>query len=166
MDYEAQLKLQAYLDGELPEAEAREIAEELAREPGAAALLEELRQTRQALAGFEQGIRLPETREFYWSKIRRAIERQQQAAPAAQGAPAWLRRLRRFVMPATAVAFLALIGILTLNQPSSASAGTETALRDAGAFTYHDYASGTTLVWFAYPADNEVAGNKGPGTLQ
>ena len=26
MDFDAQLKLQAYLDGELPEAEAREIA--------------------------------------------------------------------------------------------------------------------------------------------
>ena len=55
MDYDAQLKLQALLDGELPEAEASEVANWLARDREAAALLEELRNTREALAGFEAG---------------------------------------------------------------------------------------------------------------
>ena len=45
MDYDAQLKLQAFLDGELPEAEASEVAKWLARDREAAALLEELRNT-------------------------------------------------------------------------------------------------------------------------
>src|SRR6267378_6728212 len=75
MDYDAQLKLQAYLDGELPEAEAREVANWLARDREAAALHTELRNTRQALVGFEVGVELPESREFFWSKIRREIHR-------------------------------------------------------------------------------------------
>jgi len=35
IEHEQQLKLQAYLDGELPEAEARAVAEWLSRDEGA-----------------------------------------------------------------------------------------------------------------------------------
>ena len=72
MDYKVQLKLQAFLDGELPEAEASKVANWIAGDGQASALLEELRHTQEALAGFEAGIRLPESREFFWSKIERA----------------------------------------------------------------------------------------------
>src|SRR6266702_2258506 len=84
MDYDAQLKLQAYLDGELPEAEARAVATWLARDREAVALLAELRATRKALAGFEAGIRLPESGEFFWSKIQRAISALELAEPARE----------------------------------------------------------------------------------
>ena len=84
MDYDAQLKLQAFLDGELPEAEASEVANWLARDREAAALLEELRNTRDALAGFEAGIQLPESREFFWSKVQREIQRLETPAPRAR----------------------------------------------------------------------------------
>src|SRR6185369_4424628 len=77
MEYQNQLKLQSYLDEELPEDEAREVANWLARDQEAVALLTELRQTRQAVTGFEDGIRLPESREFFWSKIEREIQRQE-----------------------------------------------------------------------------------------
>ena len=43
MNEEQQLKLQAFVDGELPEAEARGVAAELARNSEATALLNELR---------------------------------------------------------------------------------------------------------------------------
>ena len=66
MDYEAQLKLQAHLDGELPEGEAREVTNWLARDREAVALYGELRNTRQALVGYEVGVALPESREFFW----------------------------------------------------------------------------------------------------
>ena len=52
MDYKAQLKLQALLDGELPEGEASAVAQWVAQDREAEALLEELRNTRGALAGF------------------------------------------------------------------------------------------------------------------
>ena len=41
----------------------------------------------------------------------------------------------------------------------------ETALADAGAFTYRDYAAGTTLVWLSYPAENELADDDEMGTI-
>ena len=52
MTEEQQLKLQAFVDGELPEADAREVAAHVARDAEAADLLAELRHTRQALADF------------------------------------------------------------------------------------------------------------------
>ncbi len=81
MDHNAQLKLQALLDGELPEAEASEATNWLARDREAAALMEELRNTRDALAGFEAEVRLPESREFFWSKVEREIQRLETPAP-------------------------------------------------------------------------------------
>jgi anti-sigma factor RsiW len=154
MDYEAQLKLQAYLDGELPDREAKEVADRLAQDREAGALLGELRATHQALIGFETGVALPESREFFWSKIQREIEQTQPEAPepAAGGLGALLRRL---LLPATAVAALALGVFVVLRPPAGISP--ETALADPGAFTYHDYSAGTTLVWLSYPAEEELA---------
>jgi hypothetical protein len=158
MDTEAQFKLQAYLDGELPESEAREVANWLAQDQEAVALLGELRQTRKALAGFEDGIRLPESREFYWSKISRELERLETPAPVTPRVP-FILRLRRALMPATAVAALVLAGLIFLreNSGSGGGFGTETAFADSGAFTYHDYKEGATLVWLPYPAEEDVA---------
>jgi anti-sigma factor RsiW len=156
MDYEAQLKLQAYLDGELPENEQREVANWLARDQEAVALLGELRQTRKAMAGFEDGIRLPESREFYWSKIRREIERQEPVRPQAPPAVSLLARLRRWLVPAAGVATVILAGLLML--PSSdRTAPMETALADSSALIYHDYPSKATFVFLSYPAEDEFA---------
>ena len=85
MKDEQQLKLQAYLDGELPDSEVRAVADWIAKDAEAAGLLAELKNTRGALAGFEAEIKLPESREFYWSKIAREIERAErveQSVPA------------------------------------------------------------------------------------
>jgi anti-sigma factor RsiW len=164
MDYDAQLKLQAFLDGELPEAEAKEVANWLARDSEAASLLAELRNTRQAMAGFEAGIKLPESREFYWSKIAREIERLETPAPAPVSVPL-IVRLRRLLMPATAIALLVLGGLMVTNGVRPRGGGMETALADSGAFTYHDYSSGATLVWLSYPAEDEVADDEEMGTI-
>ncbi len=156
MEYEEQLKLQAYLDGELPEAEARAFADQLARDPEAGALLQELRQTRDTVAGFEKEIRVPESREFYWSKIQREIRRQElsREEPSVP-VPAWMLLLRRILMPATAIAVLAFL-VLTASRPG-VTHPSDTALDDSGAFTYHDYAGGATFVWLSYPAENSLA---------
>ena len=168
MDYDAQLKLQALLDGELPEAEASEVANWLARDREAAALLEELRHTRQALAGFEAEVRLPESREFFWSRIEREIERRETPAPKPAPLPLFAL-LRRFLLPASAIALLFVAGVVLtrLGAPSgqTAVAEIETALADSGAFTYRDYSAGTTLVWLSYPADTELAEDDETGTV-
>jgi anti-sigma factor RsiW len=160
IEYQDQLKLQSYLDGELSEAESRQIAERQAQDSEAAALLTELRQTGEALAGFEQDLKLPESREFYWSKISREIQRQEAAAPQPVERLPWSVRFRRFLMPATGLALATLLAVVVSKESGSGSdSSAETALEDSGAFTYHDYTAGATLVWLSYPADNEGTDN-------
>ena len=160
MDYNAQLKLQALLDGELPEAEASEVAKWLARDREAAALLEELRHTGAALKGAEMGVRLPESREFFWSKVQREIQRLESPAPKP-AAPSYLAILRRLLVPASTAAVVLIAGLVLLRSTIPPVFTTtnvfETAVADSGAFTYRDYSAGATLVWLSYPADNEIA---------
>lgn len=159
MDYEAQLKLQAFLDGELSESEAREVGNRLAQDPEGATLLEELRNTRQAMAGNELTVALPESREFFWSKVQREIERAEPVAVAEPPALSWAVLFRRFLAPATAVAVVGMAMIIAFRPNGVVPA--ETALADPGAFTYHDYSAGATLVWLSYPAeDEEVPGDE------
>src|SRR5436309_923651 len=146
MDYEAELKLQACLDGELPEVEAQEVAKKLAQDQDAVLLLAELRNTRQALAGFEKVLTLPESREFFWSKIEREISRLD-AAPRPVEKPSLLAGWRRFLVPAGAIAAVATVVLIAIG-PFGAMpmAETEIARDDTGAFTYRDDAAQATLV--------------------
>jgi anti-sigma factor RsiW len=158
MDQDSQLKLQAYLDGELAEAEAREMANWIAKDRDAAALYAELRNTRQSMVGFEVGVTLPESRDFFWSKVRREIERQE-PEPDTAALPVstpWSVRIRRFLLPASAVALLAIAGLVAV-LPSGGGSDSGGATEDTDAFTYRDYSAGTTLVWFSYPAENDFA---------
>jgi hypothetical protein len=121
------------------------------------------------MAGFEVGVTLPESREFFWSKIEREILRQEQPEREPQSVP-FFARLQRFLKPASAVAGLILIGLIANQQfgllSGAGGAETKSAVDDPGAFTYHDYSAGTTLVWLTYPAQNEVADNDATDTLQ
>jgi anti-sigma factor RsiW len=152
MDYNTQLKVQTYLDGELPPDEARAIANLLAQDREAVALFTELRNTRQSLVGTEIGVTLPESREFFWSKVQREIHAQERTQVPAD-APV-LRFWRRLLVPAAAVCALLMAGLITLSTGSKVSL-IETAVADPGAFTYHDFSTGTTLVWFSYPAEDD-----------
>lgn len=160
MNQELQLKLQAYVDGELPDGEAREVSELLAQDTEARGLVAELKNTRSALAVFESETRLPERREFFWSKIEREIQRLEK--PEAAAAPvSILAAWRRFLVPASAIAAL-VIGVLMVGRQVGREGAfrgpeTETTFADSGAFTYRDYASGMTLVWLSYPAENDFA---------
>ena len=160
MDYNAQLKLQALLDGELPEDEASEVAKWVAQDREAAALLEELRSTRGALAGFEADVRLPESREFFWSKVEREIQRLETPAPKPARV-SYFTLVRRFLVPASAVAVVLIAGLMLIPPAGSTgrtvAAEIETALADSGVFTYRDYSAGATLVWLSYPAEDEAA---------
>jgi anti-sigma factor RsiW len=106
MNHELELKLQAWVDGQLPVREADEVASLIEKDADARAMLTELKNTRTALAGFEDGIKLPETREFYWSKIAREIERLKSKPQPAN--ISWFHYFRRLLIPAGAVAALVL----------------------------------------------------------
>ncbi len=158
MNSEQQLKLQAFLDGELPEREAREILALTQRDADAAALLAELKNTRQAMAKAEPHLSVSESREFYWSKIQLEIERlgsRESSAPAVS----IFATFRRLLMPAGA--FVALAIALLVAYPHfragkvtvADASELETTLADTDAVTYRDEQESTTLVWLSYPAD-------------
>lgn len=157
IDYQQQLKLQAYADGELSGREAEEIAAWIAADREASALFAELSNTHKALAGFEETIRVPESRDFYWSKISRAIEAQERVATEATPVPL-LAQLRRFLIPTAGIALAALVALMVIRQPGGSQDDNTVALEDTQAFTYHDFSSGTTLVWLSYPADKHMPG--------
>jgi len=160
MTEEQQLKVQAFLDGELPESDRREVAAWLAQDADATALLGELKNTRNALKGFAPEVKLPESREFYWSKIKREIER---AAPEPVAAPqaslfGWFRRA---LVPLATVAALSLVALVVINSFSTGGhrpipmTANVVLGANANAVTYRDDAQDMTVVWLSYPAENK-----------
>jgi anti-sigma factor RsiW len=161
MNQDVQLKLQAYLDGELPPGEAKAVTELLASDAEARGLLTELTNTRNAIADHEAEMKVPVTREFYWSGIRREIERGERVLPVQSQPTSFFAALKRMLVPAGGVAAVLLAVVVAGRQFYPPSTGirveAETTFEDSGAFTYRDYTSGTTLVWVNYPAENEFA---------
>src|SRR2546425_134197 len=105
MKFENELKLQAYLDGELSARETKAVAELVTQDTTARELLAELRFTKNALAGNEPEVKLPESREFYWCKIQREIQRLE-APPATRPVPwfAWWKQ--KYWIPFTGFAVM------------------------------------------------------------
>jgi anti-sigma factor RsiW len=149
MNEESQIKLQAFLDGELPAGEEAEVRQWLERDREARELLEELKNTRAALAGHEAGIQLPETREFYWSKIRRELEHQATAREPARKS-FWARWGWRGLLPAGGLAAACLLA-LHLSVPGAGVAEfapeLELASDDMGAYTFRNQEDGLTTIW-------------------
>jgi anti-sigma factor RsiW len=151
MNEEAQLKLQAHLDGELPAGEAAEVREWLARDPEARALLAELQNTKAALAGHEAEVKLPETREFFWSKIEREIGRQSTAKAAEPSRKSfWARWGWRALAPAGGLAVACLFALHLANLGTVTAEFVpelELASDDMGAYTFRNQESGLTTIW-------------------
>lgn len=154
MNHETELRIQAWLDGELAEPEAREAALEAQRDPAFPPLVAELKRTKAILQGNELPRAVPETREFYWSKIERAI-RAAEPVPAAETAEreGW-SLLVRFLAPAAVVAaFTLLLAVPTLRgkwgQPVPAVAEIESPLEDISMYTFRSEAEGMTVYWIA-----------------
>jgi anti-sigma-K factor RskA len=116
MNQDLALKYQAFVDGELREAEARQIAQLLEKDAEARALVAELRDTKTLLAGNEpQQPALPESRDFYWSKIQRDIQRLEAEPHGAERAGGWVAAFagwRRFLAPLAGVAVIAFLAMV------------------------------------------------------
>ncbi|MDB6019499.1 MAG: putative transrane anti-sigma factor [Pedosphaera sp.] len=153
MNQEAQLKLQAYLDGELPAGERAAVEAWLACDAEAQLLLAELQNTGRALDGHGADVKLPETREFFWSKIEREIERQEQPEPViSRHQPVsvfwWLRQW----VPFSGVAALVVLLMILVVHPGQSNAGQfgemEIAADSMGADVFRDQEQKMTMVWF------------------
>jgi anti-sigma factor RsiW len=168
MNLEQELKLQSFLDGELPEREAREILAWTQRDSAAASSLAELKNTRSAMTKSEPHLSVPESREFFWSKIEREIQRLE---PRENFKPSVsiFASLRRFLLPASAMATVAIAGMLVhFHVPKTVVENTaeadvttvETTLANSDATTYRDANEGTTLVWFSSTDDGPAQNKK------
>ena len=140
----------------------------IARDEEAKALHAELKNTRKALKDSPPNVKLPESREFFWSKIEHDLQR---LAPLRTAVPtiSLFERLRRLLIPMGALAALVLAGLFTYNELSLGSRSgafeMDMAMADSNAFTYQDYTAGMTLVWLPYPAENDLARNASPSTM-
>lgn len=175
MNGEFQLKLQAHLDGELSTKETREIETRLASDNEAKALLNELQNTRTAFRIFEKELTLPESREFFWSKVERGIRALENKSERETAGPTWFAAafLRRIAIPVSAFAAIALAAIFTVKQTgmfstkSSDLTGVEIAMTDdSEAVTFTDHSADTTVVWLSYPAEKGFTETDSKDTLQ
>ncbi len=154
IDLPTALKLQAQLDGELAPDEARDVVALLQRDAEARALFDELKGTRRLLATHQPELQLPESREFYWSKIRREIERAERE-PEPRPRPAWsVGHWLRLALPAcAALLFAALLLHRFVFAPHSSSAlfavgdEIETPLEEQESFTFRSESAHLTVVW-------------------
>lgn len=157
MNNDAQLKLQSYLDKELSGPEAAEVERWLATDSDAKQLAAELKNTCAALVGHEADVKMPESREFFWSKIEREIQRTEQPATARRKL-SWLDRLRRQLVPLSGFAIVTMVfsvvALHSLRSPTT-SAEIEVLSDDMGAYTYRDQANKMTFVWFYDRNENE-----------
>ena len=155
INHETELKLQAYLDGELPDADAKGIADLLERDAGAEALYQQLRIAWSLLFGNELERKLPEPPEFYWSKIRRQIERLESTQADGLAQPAPSRWWTRFLAPAGVLAALAVFVAVALLNPEDGgnflalddSHDIETPLEETSSFSFRSEAAAMTVVW-------------------
>ena len=167
MNLDSQLKLQAYLDGELPPRQARRMATWLAEDQEARLLLAELQNTKAALAGHESETKLTECREFYWHKIESEIQRQAQTRTEAGALSFIIAWWRKYPIPVSAAAALLALALMVTKQYTSSSGSTmktgqnqarhfpefESASVDTHGFTFRDHSAGMTLVWISYRND-------------
>lgn len=158
MNEDAQLKLQAFLDGELPSREAADVAAWLANDTEAQALAAELKNTAAALAGNDVALALPEGRDFYWSKIRREIERPT-SAPLPVPRLGWAGWLWRSLVPTAALALVCMLALRsgTTEAADEFSPELDVAADNMGANTYVDQQTGLTTVWYYNRADAPAA---------
>ena len=138
----------------------------LAHDASAGALFSELSNTRLALKGNELEMRLPETCEFYWSKIQREIARLDSPAKVRSSTRVSWRSL--FSLPRlAAVAACAMIGLFLFNQQDPATYAhvreVDAPSDEMGSITFRSESEKMTVV---YLFDREPAALANAGTLE
>jgi anti-sigma factor RsiW len=166
MKPEHQERLQAWVDGELTAAEGQEIDAWVESRPDAQALRNNLLAISKLLRENQPTRVVPESPDFYWSKIRRGIERverEKSAAPAndAEGARRFsVGRWLAWLLPVSGAALAAFLFLHSPQNPVSAPAamqrGLEAAMTDhevdapcsdLTAVTFYSAQDTTTVVW-------------------
>jgi anti-sigma factor RsiW len=154
------LKLQAYLDGELNAAEAARVESLLQQDAQAAALVADLRMTRDALVANEPQTTLPESVDFHWSKIAREIERQDHvAAPGRAFGFAW--KWLRYVSPLAAAAAVAVLLVVQSGPRESADGLYTESAPEVSPVVFQSQEESMTVIWLQGDVNSEFATPEG-----
>ena len=152
MNPELALKIQAFVDGELSSTESASVRASLEKDPAAQALLTELRWSREVLAANPPAHVLPESPDFYWSKILREIRAgEKQLAQPLPVPGTLLSRALRWLVPIASVGLLVFLFVLPkggtppLSHPSRDTG--EIAIADTSGLAFHSETDGMTVVW-------------------
>ena len=155
MNENLELKLQAWIDGEVSPSEARRLAELAERDPQVSELVQELRMTHQLLAENPPEMAVPETREFYWSNIERQIQKlsAEPEAVSARTFAGW----RRWTASLAGMAALGAMVLLAIGQFRGSASFDEVSATADGmeAMTFHDQTAGVTVVWLQDSQDSQ-----------
>ena len=158
MNQESEIFLQSYLDAELSERDARRARSLIAEDSNARALVAELRATKEVVRANQPEPKLPESREFYWSKIQREIQRLDVTEVKPHSGFLW--RLRRLLAPLAGVALVVLLALSTLKTGVEDSAGhlaeVENLSEHTGAYSFRSHAEKMFVVW-VYDRNQEAA---------
>jgi anti-sigma factor RsiW len=152
MKHEDELKIQGYLDNQLPPAERREIADLISRDSAAHSLYEALAATKTLLVQNEPDYKLAETREFYWSKIEREIQKTAppRPEPVLRLGLNWQNWWVRLVGAGAAAVLLGTVILSSLRldtlEPSYDPQEIESPA-DMSAITFHSESANMTVVW-------------------
>ncbi len=156
MNTESKLRLQAYLDNEVSSSEARQIASWIARDAEAQGLYDELRATKSLLVpDNEQPALVPESRDFYWSKIQRQIERTEQLPAAPRAARPWWIRLLVPAVGAAALALFVFTSVSTNPGRAVVQSGQSEISQTDSSITFYSPKHRMTVVWI--PSETDAA---------
>ncbi len=156
----------------MPDHEARKVGEWIASNPEASALAAELGSVREAVLQNEVSAPLTDSREFYWSKISRQIEREAAYARQPESVP-FFARLRRYMAPIAGVAAFGCAVLIALTPKSPTFDEISSTGSGMDAVTYHDQSADMTVVWLqdnsapadAKPAAHNMIFEDEPGTV-
>lgn len=158
MNQDVKLKLQAFGDGELSGREAEAVRALLERDAEARQLLDELKVTTAVLRENEPQHALPESPEFYWSKIERAIA-QTSPEPVSPLVAFWFA-FRRGMAPITGFALVLLLGVISLKfQGGSNSlshlAEVESLSEHVTSFSFRSQSENMFVVWLSEKGEQQ-----------
>ena len=162
MNKELHLRVQSYLDGELSDREARQVETRLSQDADARALQAELAMAKGFLKANEPERQVPDSREFYWSKIQREIERAESVVISSGQSP-WAT-WRKFLVPVAGVALVALMvvstirfnAVPTMDPYVSHLAEIENLSEHSGSFSFRSQSENMFVVW-VYDRTEEVS---------
>ncbi|MSU33261.1 MAG: hypothetical protein EXS25_11540 [Pedosphaera sp.] len=141
------LELQAYVDGELSPDRRAGVESLIAGDSQAREWVEGLRQISLLVRTNEPDLKVPSSREFYWSQIKRQMD-QAQASKEIRPASAALNWFR-WVVPAVGVAavVVVVVSIRSDRQETLLASNFDSMQTDSSAVVFRSESDGVTIHW-------------------